>query len=91
MSQNADVLEFEFQCSDIKPEEESSPIDKDYSTQINSFRILCGDADADALKALLVKISSGSDEEIDPIILSSDSDKLHRSVSFSHLAMSCQQ
>lgn len=76
------MLELEFQCTDIKPEEESGPLDKDYSTQINSFRILCGDADAEALKVLLEKISCGSDEEIDPIILSPDSEKLHRSVSF---------
>lgn len=76
------VLKIEFQCTDIKPEEESGPIDKDYSTQIESFRILCGDADAEALKVLLENISSESDKEIDPIILSPDSDKLHRSVSF---------
>ncbi|KAF3327559.1 multisubstrate pseudouridine synthase 7 isoform X1 [Carex littledalei] len=66
------------ECTDIKPEEESGPIDKDYSTQIESFRILCGDTDAEELKVLLENISSESDE-IDPIILSPDSNKSHRS------------
>ncbi|KAJ4761864.1 Pseudouridylate synthase 7-like protein [Rhynchospora pubera] len=67
------------ECINIKPEDESNSNDRDYSTPIESFRILCGDADAEALKVLLEKISSGSDTEIDPIILSPDSDKLHRS------------
>ncbi|OAY78955.1 Multisubstrate pseudouridine synthase 7 [Ananas comosus] len=63
---------------DDKEEEKSPSIDKDYSSEIESFRSLCGDADAEALKELLGRISSSPESDVLPIILSPDSDKSHR-------------
>nr|CAD1828049.1 unnamed protein product [Ananas comosus var. bracteatus] len=63
---------------DDKEEEKSPAIDKDYSNEIESFRSLCGDADSEALKELLGRISSSPESDVLPIILSPDSDKSHR-------------
>ncbi|KAJ3696119.1 hypothetical protein LUZ60_001496 [Juncus effusus] len=64
---------------EMKEEKEVCSDNKDYTKEIESFRNLCGDSDSQALKSLLDKISSNSNEDISPIILSPDSDKSHRS------------
>ncbi|XP_044977216.1 pseudouridylate synthase 7 homolog isoform X4 [Hordeum vulgare subsp. vulgare] len=44
---------------------------------LDSFRLLCGDADAEALRGFLSRVSEG-DSNVSPIILSPDADKAHR-------------
>ncbi|TVU37685.1 hypothetical protein EJB05_11013, partial [Eragrostis curvula] len=58
---------------------EEGAADADHSRALESFRLLCGDADCDALRALLETVSEGGDGDISPIILSADSVKAHRS------------
>jgi len=53
----------------------------DPSRALESFRLLCGEADYDALRGFLERVSEGGDGNLSPIILSADSDKAHRSVS----------
>ncbi|XP_072952200.1 multisubstrate pseudouridine synthase 7 [Typha angustifolia] len=65
-------------CSDCKEEDKPTSTDKDYTFELESFQSLCGDVDAQALKGILEKISSGMESDIAPIILSPDSDKSHR-------------
>ncbi|CAL9757451.1 unnamed protein product [Musa acuminata subsp. burmannicoides] len=50
---------------------------KDYTLEIESFRSLCGEVDADALKAFLGKVLA-SESDASPIVLSPDPDKSHR-------------
>ncbi|THU73961.1 hypothetical protein C4D60_Mb04t28350 [Musa balbisiana] len=50
---------------------------KDYTLEIESFRSLCGEVDADALKAFLEKVLA-SETDASPIVLSPDPDKSHR-------------
>ncbi|XP_021742225.1 multisubstrate pseudouridine synthase 7-like [Chenopodium quinoa] len=52
--------------------------DKSYTEEIESFRLLVGDEDADRLKELIEKISAGVDHDISPLVLSPSSDKVHR-------------
>lgn len=54
---------------------------KDYTLEIESFRSLCGEVDADALKAFLGKVLA-SESDASPIVLSPDPDKSHRAVGF---------
>ncbi|OMO55406.1 Pseudouridine synthase, TruD [Corchorus capsularis] len=56
----------------------SDQLNKDYASEIEKFRLLAGDTDADRLEALINQITSGSEEDISPIVLSPDSDKSHR-------------
>ncbi|GJN33200.1 hypothetical protein PR202_gb21771 [Eleusine coracana subsp. coracana] len=56
-----------------------SDADADYSRALESFRLLCGDADCDALRGFLERVSEGGDGDASPIILSADADKAHRS------------
>ncbi|WOK99434.1 multisubstrate pseudouridine synthase 7 [Canna indica] len=58
-------------------EENRSASDKDYTSEIESFRLLCGEVDADALKAFLESVLS-SESDVPPILLSPDPDKSHR-------------
>ncbi|KAK3127799.1 hypothetical protein QOZ80_7AG0578560 [Eleusine coracana subsp. coracana] len=53
--------------------------DADNSRVLESFGLLCGDADCDALKGFLERVSEGGDGDASPIILSADADKAHRS------------
>ena len=56
---------------------------KSYTSEIESFRSLAGDSDADRFEAFINQINSGGGEEsITLIVLSPDSDKSHRTVSF---------
>ncbi|XP_021282430.1 multisubstrate pseudouridine synthase 7 isoform X2 [Herrania umbratica] len=53
-------------------------LNKCYASEIIKFRSLAGDTDADRLEAFINQITSGSEEDICPIVLSPDSDKSHR-------------
>lgn len=53
--------------------------DKSYTDEIESFRSLAGDSDADRLKEFIDKINSGaSEDEIQQVVLSPSCDKPHR-------------
>ncbi|VAH80527.1 unnamed protein product [Triticum turgidum subsp. durum] len=49
----------------------------DLPRALESFRLLCGDADCEALRGFLSRVSEG-DSDVSPIILSPDADKAHR-------------
>ncbi|KAI3875171.1 hypothetical protein MKX03_032975, partial [Papaver bracteatum] len=51
-----------------------------YTSEIESFRLLAGDTDADLLKDFIdrIRTSGGGKDEISPIVLSPDYDKIHR-------------
>uniref|UniRef100_A0A0E0C8C4 TRUD domain-containing protein n=1 Tax=Oryza meridionalis TaxID=40149 RepID=A0A0E0C8C4_9ORYZ len=51
----------------------------DEAQALESFRLLCGDADCEALRGFLERVSEGGDSDVSPIILSADADKTHRS------------
>ena len=55
---------------------------KSYASEIESFRSLAGDSDAKHLEDFINQINSGVEDGISPIVLSPDSDKSHRTVSF---------
>jgi tRNA pseudouridine13 synthase len=63
----------------VDAEEEEADPDPDLPRSLESFRLLCGDADADALRGFLSRVSE-DDSNVSPIILSPDADKAHRSV-----------
>ncbi|KAG1347731.1 putative tRNA pseudouridine13 synthase [Cocos nucifera] len=65
-------------CTEVKEEENPPMSGKDYFCAVESFRSLCGDHDAEALKGLLENISSSAEGDIAPVVLSPDSDKSHR-------------
>ncbi|XP_073366857.1 multisubstrate pseudouridine synthase 7 isoform X4 [Aegilops tauschii subsp. strangulata] len=49
----------------------------DLPRALESFRLLCGDADCEVLRGFLSSVSEG-DSDVSPIILSPDADKAHR-------------
>ena len=53
---------------------------KSYDAEIESFRVLAGDADANCLRAFIDQINSGAEESVAHITLSPSSDKSHRTV-----------
>lgn len=55
---------------------------KSYVSEIESFRSLAGESDAKHLEDFINQINSGVEDGISPIVLSPDSDKSHRTVSF---------
>nr|CAB3455054.1 unnamed protein product [Digitaria exilis] len=60
-------------------EDSDADADADHSRALESFRLLCGEADYDALRGFLERALEGGDEDLSPIILSADADKAHRS------------
>ncbi|KAL4377583.1 hypothetical protein GQ457_02G034650 [Hibiscus cannabinus] len=56
----------------------SDQLNKSYASEIEKFRSLACETDVDSLEALINQITSGSEEDISPIVLSPDSDKSHR-------------
>ncbi|KAJ8760743.1 hypothetical protein K2173_017872 [Erythroxylum novogranatense] len=54
------------------------PMKKSYEAEIESFRSLVGDSDAERLGAFIIQATSGSEDSDSPIVLSPDSDKSHR-------------
>lgn len=69
------------QIADEKKTKMSDQLNRSYDTELESFKSLAGDSDADCLKAFLNQISSGV-KDISPLVLSPSSDKSHRTVSF---------
>ena len=69
----------------IEEEEKAQVFDstanKSYADEIESFRSIAGDADAESLKGFLDRIASGAESDISPIVLSPDPDKSHRTAS----------
>ncbi|KAJ4969364.1 hypothetical protein NE237_016065 [Protea cynaroides] len=61
-----------------KEKETSDQNDKSYAAEIELFRSLAGESDAESLKAFVDQTISGRDSDIDPVTLSPDSDKSHR-------------
>ncbi|XP_042486492.1 multisubstrate pseudouridine synthase 7 isoform X2 [Macadamia integrifolia] len=61
-----------------KEKETSDQNDKCYAAEIELFRSLAGDSDAESLKAYIDQTISGGDSDINPVTLSPDSDKAHR-------------
>lgn len=58
----------------------------DFSCHIDAFSLLAGESDANLLKEYLQQIRANLGNEISPIILSPDANKLHRTVSLRTLA-----
>ncbi|KAG8479106.1 hypothetical protein CXB51_029856 [Gossypium anomalum] len=56
----------------------SDQVNKNYASEIEKFRSLTCEIDVDRLEAFINQITSGSEEDISPIVLSPDSDKCHR-------------
>ncbi|KAA8544958.1 hypothetical protein F0562_019647 [Nyssa sinensis] len=56
----------------------SFELNKNYESELESFRSLAGDSDAEQLKAFIDQICSGVKDSASPIILSPNSDKSHR-------------
>ncbi|XP_048136493.1 multisubstrate pseudouridine synthase 7 isoform X2 [Rhodamnia argentea] len=56
----------------------SDQLDKSYDAEIESFRSLAGDSDADLLQSFIAQITSGAEESLSPIVLSPNCDKIHR-------------
>lgn len=73
------------QCSENKDVNISDQLNRSYVTEIESFRSLAGNSDADKLKALLDELNSGVDVSDESIVLSPSSDKSHRTVSPYHI------
>ncbi|MCL7040421.1 hypothetical protein MKW94_025442, partial [Papaver nudicaule] len=63
-----------------KKEKEEKETKISYTSEIESFRVLAGDTDADLLKDFVDKIiaTGGGKEEISPIVLAPDYEKTHR-------------
>ncbi|KAL7120130.1 hypothetical protein ACP275_02G104600 [Erythranthe tilingii] len=61
-----------------KKEKVSDQLEKDYAPEIESFRTLVGDSDAEKLKIFIDQISSGVKTNDESIVLSPSSDKTHR-------------
>ncbi|CAN0920472.1 Multisubstrate pseudouridine synthase 7 [Linum grandiflorum] len=53
-------------------------IQESYVSEIQEFRLLTGDSNADLLEGLINQVNSGSEDGISPIVLSADYDKTHR-------------
>ncbi|KQK09991.1 pseudouridylate synthase 7 homolog isoform X2 [Brachypodium distachyon] len=72
------LTSFDLPDERVGAEEEEEEADVDLSHVLESFRLLCGDADCDTLRGFLLRVSEG-DSNVLPIILSADADKAHRS------------
>ncbi|KAF7142514.1 hypothetical protein RHSIM_Rhsim05G0160900 [Rhododendron simsii] len=71
-------LEAPSEIAEEKKTKMSDQLNKSYDTELESFKSLTGDADADCLKAFVNQISSGVKDGLSPIVLSPSSDKSHR-------------
>lgn len=68
-----------------KAEVFDSTVNRSYADEIESFRSIAGDADAESLEGFLDRIVSGAESYVSPIVLSPDSDKSHRTASFKRI------
>lgn len=73
------------QFSENKDVNISEQLNRSYVTEIESFRSLAGNSDADKLKAFIDDLNSGVDVSDESIVLSPSSDKSHRTVSPYHV------
>ncbi|WMV11765.1 hypothetical protein MTR67_005150, partial [Solanum verrucosum] len=71
-------LEAPKECSENKDVNISDQLNRSYVTEIESFRSLAGNSDADKLKAFIDELNSGADVSDESIVLSPSSDKSHR-------------
>ncbi|XP_042392688.1 pseudouridylate synthase 7 homolog isoform X2 [Zingiber officinale] len=73
------LTSFDLPLEDTEGEVEDNACsdDKDYTSVIESFRLLCGEADADALKEFIAKVLS-LERDVPPVMLAPDPDKSHR-------------
>ncbi|KAG5626342.1 hypothetical protein H5410_011560 [Solanum commersonii] len=71
-------LEAPKECSENKAVNISDQLNRSYVTEIESFRSLAGNSDADKLKAFIDELNSGADVSDESIVLSPSSDKSHR-------------
>ncbi|KAL3349408.1 hypothetical protein AABB24_022504 [Solanum stoloniferum] len=71
-------LEAPKECSVNKAVNISDQLNRSYVTEIESFRSLAGNSDADKLKAFIDELNSGADVSDESIVLSPSSDKSHR-------------
>ncbi|XP_015062934.1 multisubstrate pseudouridine synthase 7 isoform X2 [Solanum pennellii] len=71
-------LEAPKECSENKDVNISDQLNRSYVTEIESFRSLAGNSDADKLKAFIDELNSGADVSHESIVLSPSSDKSHR-------------
>lgn len=67
-----------------KVSDEKMSESKSYEAEIELFRSLAGDSDAEKLESLISQVDSRTENEdsVPHIVLSPDSDKTHRTVSF---------
>ncbi|CAM0883423.1 unnamed protein product [Alopecurus aequalis] len=71
------LTSFDLPDEGVDAEEEEAGPDPDLPQSLESFRLLCGDADGDALREFLSRVSE-DDSNVSPITLSPDADKAHR-------------
>ncbi|XP_042387375.1 pseudouridylate synthase 7 homolog isoform X2 [Zingiber officinale] len=73
------LTSFDLPLEDTEGEVEDNACsdDKDYTSVIESFRLLCGEVDADALKEFIAKVLS-LERDVPPVMLAPDPDKSHR-------------
>lgn len=69
---------------EVKVSDEKMSESKSYEAEIELFRSLAGDSDAEKLESLISQVDSrtGGEDSASHIVLSPDSDKAHRTVGF---------
>ncbi|XP_057962932.1 multisubstrate pseudouridine synthase 7 isoform X2 [Malania oleifera] len=71
-------LDAPLEAKDVNKMELSDQSDKSYTSEIELFRSLAGNSDAEQLKAFISQINSDGEGSALPIVLSPDFDKSHR-------------
>ncbi|KAK6131888.1 hypothetical protein DH2020_034361 [Rehmannia glutinosa] len=71
-------LEAPLETAEEKKEKITDILDKDYSSEMESFRALAGDSDVEKLKYFVDQIGLGVNSNDESIVLSPSSDKSHR-------------
>ncbi|PHU09981.1 hypothetical protein BC332_21841 [Capsicum chinense] len=71
-------LEAPNECSETKDVNISDQLNRSSATEIESFRSLAGNSDADKLKVFIDELNSGVDVSDESIVLSPSADKSHR-------------
>lgn len=77
------------QCSETKDVNISDQLNRSSVTEIESFRSLAGNSDAEKLKVFIDELNSGVDVSDESIVLSPSADKSHRTVSPYRMLISC--
>ncbi|GER57069.1 pseudouridylate synthase [Striga asiatica] len=71
-------LEAPLEIAEQKKEKIADVMEKDYSTEMESFRSLAGDSDTEKLKAFIDQIGEVAKSNNESVVLSPSSDKSHR-------------